>query len=250
MKGVGVQFSLGFMKSAPAWSVRQQRFVRRAWSRGLARLCRSDGRHRVRLRDEPDGDAPDRGPAGHRAARRPLRRRQGFVSRLARGRATDALSLGHGSAHLRAQSARSPRIVLEDEAPRSRPRIRQHRQQDEQRKERLLDRDGSFNVTRSGLGLLETLAPYHLLLTISWKAFFSIVGADLLRDEPGLRAGVHPPAGPGTPCLVTGATMLGRTDSARRISSASRRSPRSATANRAQTDSPRTWWSRSRRCSA
>ena len=35
------------------------------------------------------------------------------------------------------------------------------------RARRLLNRDGSFNVVREGLGLLATLAPYHLLLTIS-----------------------------------------------------------------------------------
>jgi inward rectifier potassium channel len=40
---------------------------------------------------------------------------------------------------------------------------------------RLLNRDGSFNVVRSGLGLLETLAPYQQLLTVSWTGFFAIV---------------------------------------------------------------------------
>jgi inward rectifier potassium channel len=40
---------------------------------------------------------------------------------------------------------------------------------------RLLNRDGSFNVIRSGLGLLETLAPYQQLLTVSWTGFFVIV---------------------------------------------------------------------------
>src|SRR3979409_1791030 len=42
---------------------------------------------------------------------------------------------------------------------------------------RLLNRDGSFNVARSGLGLLESLAPYHQLLTISWAGFLGLVGA-------------------------------------------------------------------------
>jgi inward rectifier potassium channel len=40
---------------------------------------------------------------------------------------------------------------------------------------RLLNPDGSFNVVRSGLGLLETLAPYQQLLTVSWTGFFAIV---------------------------------------------------------------------------
>jgi inward rectifier potassium channel len=44
-------------------------------------------------------------------------------------------------------------------------------------RQRLLNRDGSFNVARLGLGFLETFAPYHLLLTISWAGFFGIVSA-------------------------------------------------------------------------
>jgi inward rectifier potassium channel len=42
-------------------------------------------------------------------------------------------------------------------------------------KQRLLNRDGSFNVKRIGLGVLESLAPYHLLLTISWSGFLGLV---------------------------------------------------------------------------
>jgi inward rectifier potassium channel len=41
--------------------------------------------------------------------------------------------------------------------------------------QRLLNRDGSFNVVREGLGLLETVAPYHVLLTISWAGFLGLV---------------------------------------------------------------------------
>ncbi len=37
--------------------------------------------------------------------------------------------------------------------------------------QRLLNRDGSFNVERKGLGLLESLSPYHLLLTMPWWLF-------------------------------------------------------------------------------
>ena len=43
-------------------------------------------------------------------------------------------------------------------------------------RQRLLNRDGSFNVVRSGLGILESLAPYHQLLTISWIGFLGLVG--------------------------------------------------------------------------
>src|ERR1700733_952917 len=41
--------------------------------------------------------------------------------------------------------------------------------------QRLLNADGSFNVVRTGLGLLESAAPYHLLLTISWSGFLGLV---------------------------------------------------------------------------
>ena len=46
-----------------------------------------------------------------------------------------------------------------------------------QSRQRLLNPDGSFNVVRSGLGLLETVAPYQQLLTVSWTGFFAIVVA-------------------------------------------------------------------------
>ena len=42
-------------------------------------------------------------------------------------------------------------------------------------RQRLLNPDGSFNVERSGLGLLETIAPYQLLLTVSWPGFLAVV---------------------------------------------------------------------------
>src|SRR4026208_2201928 len=44
-------------------------------------------------------------------------------------------------------------------------------------RQRLLNRDGSFNVVRSGLGWLESLAPYHQLLTTSWIGFLGLAGA-------------------------------------------------------------------------
>jgi inward rectifier potassium channel len=45
---------------------------------------------------------------------------------------------------------------------------------------RLLNRDGSFNVVRSGLSFLDGFAPYHQLLTISWWGFFGLVVASYL----------------------------------------------------------------------
>lgn len=41
-------------------------------------------------------------------------------------------------------------------------------------RERLLNRDGSFNVERTGLKLTSWLNPYHFLLTMSWRAFIGI----------------------------------------------------------------------------
>jgi inward rectifier potassium channel len=46
--------------------------------------------------------------------------------------------------------------------------------------QRLLNRDGSFNVTRTGLGFLDSFAPYHLLLTTSWPGFLAAVSAAYL----------------------------------------------------------------------
>jgi inward rectifier potassium channel len=39
---------------------------------------------------------------------------------------------------------------------------------------RLLNRDGSFNVVRTGLGLFDSFAPYHQLLSISWPGFLAL----------------------------------------------------------------------------
>src|SRR4051794_37771911 len=43
-----------------------------------------------------------------------------------------------------------------------------------QSQKRLLNRDGSFNVVRAGLGALEGFAPYLHLLRISWSGFFAV----------------------------------------------------------------------------
>ncbi len=40
---------------------------------------------------------------------------------------------------------------------------------------RLLNRDGSFNVRRSGLRFWESLSAYHYLLTISWPKFLGLI---------------------------------------------------------------------------
>jgi inward rectifier potassium channel len=43
-------------------------------------------------------------------------------------------------------------------------------------RQRLLNRDGSFNVERKGLSLIESISPYHLLLTMPWWQFFLLGG--------------------------------------------------------------------------
>jgi inward rectifier potassium channel len=71
---------------------------------------------------------------------------------------------------------------------------------------RLLNRDGSFNVVREGLGLLATVAPYHLLLTISWSGFIAVITllylvVNLLFALLFLASGPDALAGPATQML-------------------------------------------------
>jgi len=40
---------------------------------------------------------------------------------------------------------------------------------------RLLNKDGSFNVVREGLSFLQSLSPYHYLLTTTWPRFLGMV---------------------------------------------------------------------------
>lgn len=46
-----------------------------------------------------------------------------------------------------------------------------------QQRQRLINRDGSLNITRGGLGFLETVVPYHHLLTATWPVFLTLVVA-------------------------------------------------------------------------
>jgi inward rectifier potassium channel len=73
--------------------------------------------------------------------------------------------------------------------------------------QRLLNRDGSFNVARSGLGILESLAPYHQLLMISWAGFLGLVGA-LYVVVNLVFAAAYLACGPDA-LLGSGAAMLG-----------------------------------------
>jgi inward rectifier potassium channel len=45
----------------------------------------------------------------------------------------------------------------------------------QEQKIRLLNRDGSFNVAREGMGFWASLSSYHALLTMSWPKFISLV---------------------------------------------------------------------------
>jgi inward rectifier potassium channel len=45
---------------------------------------------------------------------------------------------------------------------------------------RLLNRDGSFNVRREGLGFFQAVSPYHSLLTIPWGPFLALLAAAYL----------------------------------------------------------------------
>ena len=50
-------------------------------------------------------------------------------------------------------------------------------------RERFLNKDGSFNVVRRGLPFLESLSPYHVLLTMSWTRFHAVLlGSYLLAN--------------------------------------------------------------------
>src|SRR5262245_48960525 len=73
-------------------------------------------------------------------------------------------------------------------------------------RQRLLNRDGSFNVVRAGLGWLEGFAPYQHLLTISWPAFLGLAAAgyflvNLVFGIGYLACGEDALAGPGADML-------------------------------------------------
>jgi inward rectifier potassium channel len=71
---------------------------------------------------------------------------------------------------------------------------------------RLLNRDGSFNVVRTGLGWIESFAPYHQLLTTSWLGFLGLAGAfyvilNLVFAVAYLACGEGALSGPGSAML-------------------------------------------------
>lgn len=62
-------------------------------------------------------------------------------------------------------------------------------------RERLLNQEGSFNVRRRGLGLLESLSFYHALLTMSWRTFVGLIVLCYLAVNAGF-AGLYLLLGP------------------------------------------------------
>jgi inward rectifier potassium channel len=50
-------------------------------------------------------------------------------------------------------------------------------------RERLLNKDGTFNVERRGRGVLASISPDHALITMPWRAYFAlVVGAYLVTN--------------------------------------------------------------------
>lgn len=73
---------------------------------------------------------------------------------------------------------------------------------------RLLNRDGSFNVRRAGLGLLESLSPYHWMMSTTWPRFLAAAVALFVATNT-LFALVYLACGPGA---LAGATAVDTAD--------------------------------------
>ncbi len=62
--------------------------------------------------------------------------------------------------------------------------------------QRLLNRDGSFNVERTGVGFWSSFSAYHVMLTLHWWQFFGIVSGLYLLVNAAFAAG-YLACGPG-----------------------------------------------------
>jgi inward rectifier potassium channel len=71
---------------------------------------------------------------------------------------------------------------------------------------RFLNRDGSFNVLRTGLPFYRTLSAYHALLTMSWPRFFALIAFGYFAVNV-IFAGAYLLCGPGA-LSGTSATTL------------------------------------------
>jgi inward rectifier potassium channel len=79
----------------------------------------------------------------------------------------------------------------------------------QQTRQRLLNRDGSFNVERHGLSFLRSLSLYHSLLTMPWTRFFLLIALGYFATN-GLFALAYLACGPGALRGAEGVTVGGR----------------------------------------
>lgn len=77
-----------------------------------------------------------------------------------------------------------------------------------QSRRRLLNRDGTFNVRRTGLGFYESLSVYHFLLEISWPRFLGLAGVSYILMN-ALFAAIYVALGPGALDGVETTSALG-----------------------------------------
>lgn len=76
-------------------------------------------------------------------------------------------------------------------------------------RQRLLNRDGSFNVRRTGLRFWESLSAYQALLTMSWPRFFTVIVAAYLLAN-AFFAAIYLLAGDGALTGVHATTAAGK----------------------------------------
>ncbi|MEP7364467.1 MAG: ion channel [Acidobacteriota bacterium] len=74
---------------------------------------------------------------------------------------------------------------------------------------RMLNRDGTFNVSRRGLPFWESISPFHSLITMSWPAYYAVVVVAYLAAN-FLFASFYFLAGPGALQGGEGAGLHGR----------------------------------------
>jgi len=78
---------------------------------------------------------------------------------------------------------------------------------------RLLNRDGTFNVVRTGRGIWNTLSPYHTLLTLRWGPFLALlfafyIAVNVIFAAAYVVCGTHSLVGPGFPGLPGAASTF------------------------------------------
>jgi inward rectifier potassium channel len=76
-------------------------------------------------------------------------------------------------------------------------------------RQRLLNRDGSFNVVREGLSFFQSLSPYHYLLTTSWPRFLGLLVVSYLATN-ALFGLAFFACGPGQVAGLTATSLPGR----------------------------------------